>query len=675
MIHQFAINMRRQRLIRHSHDQMKNHSLFWVEAFQSTTYRHESHACNHSIIILASVVNAMITQKMWIIVLCDSMGEKIVVIVTPKANDHLSEIASILKRVNSYEAVILSVINPSIVVETFPLSSDDSLKMLLVASEDQIQIIDMITIVSSIHQSLVHEERTFIEEDTEMKSFMERYWNLTNPLYQDVPFIPIPYEISYESSYPYHIRDILMHEIYPRQRIPLSCVLGIIIDIQLLLSTSSLSKNLINQKKKLKIEYCDKLMLTLRDTTFGDTIVVYLPVTSSTISFCTIGMMISLLNPYLKCSLNQKNVYLECKNNEFSIGESPLYLFIFFSLTSLVLCHYSSLPELKSLSLNLSSKSLVSNNQHSSSFPLIDIVNLYSFAYRNRCFWKIRGTISFIREIQIYPRCLFCYQPLNTSGSVHENKPCRQCHHCSRTISITKENIWWRCVSVIDDGTSEANICFEGSYAILFLQSCYQDHVTCVPDLRVRRISFSEIKQLIELLIQKHLIHLDSQHLSSMSSTHQLDPISSSSHYFTRSICLCQRYHQLLLTSPETNHNSSSSSSYQHDSTELLYLLDNFMSHCSFSSCYELTVKLIHSSKQSTSITSPQSAVENPIFRYPKKKKKIPIQKFNDPFWLIENIEYMSEVHESLRLHCHGLKVVDNEDISEIAWKVLRHLE
>jgi hypothetical protein len=311
---------------------------------------------------------------------------------------------------------------------------------------------------------------------------------------------------------------------------------------------------------------------------------------------------------------------------------------------------------------------LMSGSQPSySSYPLVDIVNLYHFAYRNRCMWKIRGTISFIREVQVYRRCLFCYQPLNSSR--------HQCNNCHRTISPTEDNIWWRCVGVIDDGTSEANVCFEGPNAILFLQSCYQVHTICVADLPLMKdskISFSDIQKLIEMFVQKHSIHLDSQHLASMSFTTGNESKSSSSHFFSRSICLCQRYHQLLSSSKHLPRpQKDSSQSYP---LELLYLLDNLLSHCSFSSSYEMTIKIIHS-KQRSEMNRSDGSAEDLFHRYPKKKKKISVQKFNDPYWLIENIEYISEVYESLRFDCHDVKVIQNTEIAEIAWTILHDLE
>jgi hypothetical protein len=333
MIHQFAINIKRQRLV-HSGDYNCNRCLFWVEAIQASKSRRETYACDHPIVVLASVVNAIISQKMWIIVLCDSMGEKILVVVTPKESDNGSGIASVLRRFNSYGAIILSLMNPSIIVGTFPSDSEDKLKMLLVISEDQILLVDAIALDPKVPDP--HSNSS--NKSVEMRFFLERYWQLTNSLSQDLVLDSFSHENIQDQSegcYPYNIRDLLMHEIYPRQRIPLSCVLGIITDIQLLLSTSSSSLDSSSQqnseRKKMKVEYCDKLMVTLRDTTFDDTIVVYLPVTSSTMSFCTIGMEISLFNPYLKCSSNRKTIYLECKRNEFCLGESVSH----FTLTSI----------------------------------------------------------------------------------------------------------------------------------------------------------------------------------------------------------------------------------------------------------------------------------------------------------------------------------------------------
>jgi hypothetical protein len=339
----------------------------------------------------------------------------------------------------------------------------------------------------------------------------------------------------------------------------------------------------------------------------------------------------------------------------------------------------------------------------SDSLPLTTLSNLYSSSFRNRCFWKIRGTISFLREIEIYQRCSFCCHPLislatdmRTKGQDGHLSCCHHCHHTHSHLksSTSPISIWWKCVAVIDDGTSEVNICIEGPHAISFLESIFQEHESCCQRKYAntkqqipKRITFGNLRRLIEEILSKYSLQLNSQHLFCSMDAPEITSSSSSSSLSSTlqpvisPICLCDRYHQLLTTF----HSSSSSvtSSAQYYSNELFSLLHNFMSHCSYSALYEMTIKLIHSKNSILNRSSPDRSgplskdshfdSENPLRRYRKVEKKVYLQKLNEPYWTIENIEYLSESFESLRLQCYDLKVLSNEEISEIAWKVIQN--
>jgi hypothetical protein len=417
-----------------------------------------------------------------------------------------------------------------------------------------------------------------------------------------------------------------------------------------------------------------------------------------------------------------------------------------------VVAHFTPLRSSQILQASSSSSSSWnrSTNLVSNSFPptrlvpLSTVANLFSTSFRNRCLWRIRGTISYLREIEIYRRCSFCSQPFiplteirTTSTSASSSRPrvteregrgrgqspssCHNCHHklfhqsdhssdrSSNNSDGTKTSpifTWWKCVVVIDDGTSEANLCIEGPNAISFLQSIFQEHESCgwehhgrerssnkSNQLVLKRVvTFSDLQRLIEEILSRYpLLQLSSQHHTNTEGAVSSSSVSASTSFSSStfrpafgSICLCERFHQLSKafqsSSSPSSFSSSCNTSYpQFYSTELLHLLHDLMSHCSLSPCYEMTIKLIHSKNSiltrlssEGSTCSSQFDSGNPLRRYRKVEKKVYLQKLNEPYWTIENIEYLSESFEALRLQCFDLQVLNNEEISEIAWRLIQ---
>lgn len=335
MVRQFAINTRRRYLcdptIIRSVNENPNQCISWVEPTRSSKYRHETHACQHSILVIASVVDVKISEKMSSIILCDSIGEKIIALLPSFKID--GDLASLLSSFQSETVMVLSFSNPLIFVETFPLHSEDSCKMFLLCSEENVQLIDIHPRVMTTfreNSTAIREASVCRKSFLEMTIFLEQYMKLSsnnNSLLQGVPSTNLHSEYFQKNHQrfvphpPYHVREVLMYDIYPRQRTPLSCIVGVVRSISFIPSTSSSSCSPDQSShKKLRMEYVEKFLVELEDVNSCDLIKVYLPVTSATRSLCTSGMIIFIFHPFLKCSKNYKSIYLECKLDEFSIG-------------------------------------------------------------------------------------------------------------------------------------------------------------------------------------------------------------------------------------------------------------------------------------------------------------------------------------------------------------------
>jgi hypothetical protein len=347
MVRQFAINTRRRRLSESTIFNLVNEDphqcVSWMESTQYSKYRHESHVCQHSIVVLASVVDIKLSEKMCSIILCDSIGEKIITLLPSLKID--GTLISILKKFKTDVVMVLSFTNPVIFVETFPFHAEDSCKIFLLSSEESVQLIDFIPRgMTTFNRGVTECSRNSL---LEMTIFLEQYIQMSSNINAfdqggaTVTNLHPEYLQSFDEKFsihlPYHVRDILMYDIYPRQRIPLSCVVGMIRSVHFIPSTSSshLWSSSQSNQKKLRMEYVEKFLIEFEDIHSCDQIKVYLPVTPATRSLCTSGMIIFLFHPFLKCSANFKSVYLECKIDEFSIGQFLFFTYHFTSLISL----------------------------------------------------------------------------------------------------------------------------------------------------------------------------------------------------------------------------------------------------------------------------------------------------------------------------------------------------
>jgi hypothetical protein len=339
MVQQFAINTRRQRLSQQSTlvslTENPNRCMSWIESTQCSKYRHESHICQHPIVVIASVVDVKISQEMCSIVLCDSIGEKIVTLLPSlKADGTLTSLLKTFCVTSTAVVMVLSFTNPAVFVETFPLQSEESCKVFLLSSEENVQLIDLIprantaaTVATAATGATVS-----LQDSVEMTRLLEQYVKVGSSSdvcldHKGVTNLHSEYLYpNSPSARPYSVREILMFEIYPKQRIPLSCVMGMVKSIQFIPSTSSSLSSTSeghsqqSSHKRARMEFAEKFLMEFEDHSSSDQIQIYLPVTGATRSLCTVGMTLLIFNPLLKCSANFRSIYLECKLNEYSIG-------------------------------------------------------------------------------------------------------------------------------------------------------------------------------------------------------------------------------------------------------------------------------------------------------------------------------------------------------------------
>lgn len=303
-----------------------NECLIWMERIQSSKSRHETHSCDHSVCVLASVIDVCVTKQLWLIALCDSVGEKIIAIISPKNGTMLSILKSSVR-----SPIVLLIQNPAIVIQSFPCHAEESLKCFLVASEDSIHLIDDCSSTFNLNPS---SETISIDSEILIQSFhdsKEMTSFLSSHLLQNKCFpckdarsnISLDIGVSNGGLSVLNVRDVLLHEIYPKQVKVLSCVAGIITRIQFIPSSQS---NVSSSTKKMKVEYIDKYLIDLRDLTYSDTITMYLPASFLTSELCILGMVVYIFNSKLKCSSNCKNIYLEFKLSDSSIGISFINL-------------------------------------------------------------------------------------------------------------------------------------------------------------------------------------------------------------------------------------------------------------------------------------------------------------------------------------------------------------
>lgn len=300
------------------------------------------------------------------------------------------------------------------------------------------------------------------------------------------------------------------------------------------------------------------------------------------------------------------------------------------------------------------------------SSPCSQLCDLMSNSYRNRCLWNVRVTITFIREIEVYRMCTFCLKPM-VSGHSHTSRMPVQCQNCHHVNSVKK--ISWKCVCLVDDGTGEAYMCFDGQYALKLIQCSLvnSSNLCTCSDGESKNISFHEIQQLIEKIVCKYFLHLKSQDVYSLLST-SFEMNSSFSRHLSNDIpmCICQRYESFSSLLSSSLHNFSSDLLLQ-----LLYLLHDVIRLCYSSTSYEILIKLIHSK---TSTLKKMQDEEKMNSSHQRCEKTIVIQKLNDPYWSIDNIDICSESFEQLRLQCYDLKVLKNAELSTIAWQILQEI-
>lgn len=275
-------------------------------------------------------------------------------------------------------------------------------------------------------------------------------------------------------------------------------------------------------------------------------------------------------------------------------------------------------------------------------------------SYRNRCLWKVKITVTFIREIEVYRMCTFCCQPIISIGET----TCSHCQNCHRN---TSGKIWWKCVCLVDDGTAEAYMCFDGHHALELLEACicYSRWCRCDPD---KTVSFVLVQRLLEEVVSKYFLHLKSQNMLSSNETSPFSRFSNDP-----PSCICQRYEFL-----SSFMNGSLPRTISTDILlQLLYILNDIIHICALSCYCEVTVRLIHSKAS----TQKKIQEENPLCSgQPRCEKVVSLQKLNDPYWTIENVEISSESFEQLRFQCQDLLILNNMELSNQAWKILKDI-
>jgi hypothetical protein len=329
-----------------------------------------------------------------------------------------------------------------------------------------------------------------------------------------------------------------------------------------------------------------------------------------------------------------------------------------------VLNSYAQIPTYK-----LDSNPVLSCADSESVLPLCPLLSIMETRHRNRCCWRVRGTITVIKELEVGVRCKECYSRAEfVSVFGGEILTCKK-HRCSVTTAVMRIDtcceISWSAVVAVDDGGLEALIYIEGSLLQHMLEVCFKawkkDELvadtssTTGVDNPQTIASFAQFKKDAESVAVK---------AGSVKYTH-----SENSHrYVARDDCLedpLYREGDEAFAAPQSHPQPQPGAARALQKTHAVALISRFLKCCKLSVLMEYVVKVIFP-KQTTqgiaSVSSSAAATRN--------VRKIKVQRSSTPGYMVDNVEFLSETRDSLKLRCLQVRALSSADIAIYAWNM-----